>query len=383
MGFREFFRGTTAADDEARSLPPAENQLPLHGGYTLGDAPLGPVTTGNVLKIADAYACVRVLADSISTLPLKVYRRLPAGRVPAGDDARAVQLLTRPSPGSTTVDLVSQIVVHLNVLGDCFLGKYRADNEIVQLAPIHPDRVQVELRGQTCTYILDGRTEHGPSDILHIRAMSMDGLRGMSPVTSCRTALGLNESLRESGRQFFTQGSRPSGVMTLPPGMSNDEIAVAREVFQNRHAGVEKMHQVLVLDGEAKFTPVSFTADDAQFIQSREVSTREIARIFRVPSWAIDGDTGGSLTYSNVGEQARALVVYSLRPWIVRIERAISSDPDLCPGGTYVEFELDGLLRGDATQRADVYTKGLDPITGWLQRSEVRRLENLEPEGES
>ena len=169
-----------------------------------------------MLAVADAYACVRVLADTISTLPLRVLRRTATGRLPAGDDARAVHLLARPSPGSTSVDLVSQLVTHLCVYGNGYLGKYRSEGSIVQLGMVHPDRVQVELRGQRVVYVLDGRTEHGPEDVCHVKAMSMDGLTGLNPVAQCRTALGLNESLRESSSAFFRNGSRPSGILTAP-----------------------------------------------------------------------------------------------------------------------------------------------------------------------
>ena len=106
------------------------------------------VSTSNVLRVSDAWACVQLLASSISTLPLHVYRRTAAGRVPAGESSRAVQLLNRPAPGSTGVDLISQVVTHLAIYGECFIGKYRADGEIVQLGLIHPESVQVELHGQ-------------------------------------------------------------------------------------------------------------------------------------------------------------------------------------------------------------------------------------------
>jgi HK97 family phage portal protein len=185
---------------EDRALPAQTVQSPLLPFSQ--SAPLD-VTTSNALRVSDAYACVRVLADSISSLPLHAYRRTPAGRVPVGPDGRAAALLQRPSPGSTSVDLISQVLVHLNVHGDCFIGKYRADNEIVHLACIPPESVQVELRGQRVVYTLDtlhGRTEHGPEDILHIKAMSLDGLRGMSPVTQCRVALGLSSSLQASAK---------------------------------------------------------------------------------------------------------------------------------------------------------------------------------------
>ena len=367
---------------EDRALTHEETPAPPALWSWNSEAPLD-VTTANALRVSDAYACVRVLADSISSLPLHVYRRTTEGRLPAGENARAVQLLNRPSPGSTGVDLISQTVVHLNVYGDAFIGKYRnADGEIAQLGLIHPDQVQVELRGQRVVYVLTstrGQTEHGPDDILHIKAMSLDGLRGLSPVTQCRVALGLASSLQQSAKVFTEQGSRPSGILVSPS--SNREALEALKVqWQARHGGVRNMHQVAVVAGDLEFKPLGFSADDSQFLQQRELSAREVARIFRVPAWSIDAPTGDSLTYSNVGEQNRALVTHSLRPWIVRIERAISNDSTLCPGGTYCQFDLDGLLRADAKTRAETYEKALDPETGWLRRDEVRELEDLPPE---
>jgi len=102
-----------------------------------------------------------------------------------------------------------------------------------------------------------------------------------------------------------------------------------------------------------------------------------------VPAWAIDAPTGDSLTYGNVLEQNRAFVTHSLRPWLGRLERAISNDADLCPGGTYVLFNLDGLLRADAAKRSEIYARALDPETGYMTRAEVRALEELPPESEA
>jgi HK97 family phage portal protein len=364
---------------EDRALPAADVQ-PAFPSLTTS-APLN-VTTSNALRVSDAFACIRVLADGISTLPLHAYRRTPTGRQPAGDNARVVQLLKRPSPGMTSVDLISQIVVHLNVYGEAFVGKYRSDGEIVQLGLLSPESVQVELRGQRIVYLLDtvkGRTEHGPDDVLHVKAMSADGLRGMSPVTQCRVALGLSSSLQQSAKTYTEQGSKPSGVLTVPSG-SDDAAARIQTVWQTRHGGVENQHKVAVVSGDVKFTPVAFSADDSQFLQQRELSARETARIFRVPAWAIDAPTGDSLTYANVTEQSRALATYSLRPVAVRIETAISNDADLCPGGTYVQFDFDGLLRSAPEQRAQQYTAALNPQTGWMRREEVRVLEDLPPE---
>ena len=212
--------------------------------------------------------------------------------------------------------------------------------------------------------------------------MSLDGLRGLSPVTQCRIALGLSSSLQQSAKVFTEQGSKPSGILTAPNG-NDEQLQRIVAKWQSRHAGVPNMHRVAVVAGDVKFEPIGFSQDDQQFLQQRELSAREVARIFRLPAWCIDGATGDSLTYANVGEQNRALVTHSLRPWLVRIERAISNDPDLCPGGTYVQFDLDGLLRADAKTRAETYEKALNPETGWLRRAEVRELEDLPPETET
>ena len=206
---------------EDRTLAPPTTphaMLPLSPSFTR------EVTPSSVLAVADAYACVRVLADTISTLPLRVLRRTATGRLPVGDDARAVQLLARPSPGSTSVDLVSQLVTHLCVYGNGYLGKYRergldrpvghavsrpragrAPRPAGRLCPRRPHRARA--RGH-----------------LHVKAMSMDGLTGLNPVAQCRTALGLNENLRESSSNFFRNGSRPSGILTMPGNGTHEQV---------------------------------------------------------------------------------------------------------------------------------------------------------------
>src|SRR5215207_5233518 len=144
MGLLRYLRGDDLLDEQRTLTPPQERStwLQPYDPPAVGTVWGGKrINTSNVLGVADAFACIRVLADSISTLPLKVYRRTERGRVPAGDDSRAMQLLSRPSPGSTTVDLVSQIVTHLNVHGNAFVGKFRADGEIVQLGLLGPNRV--------------------------------------------------------------------------------------------------------------------------------------------------------------------------------------------------------------------------------------------------
>ena len=138
----------------------------------------------------------------------------------------------------------------------------------------------------------------------------------------------------------------------------------------------------MVIDGDADFHELTSRLDDAQFVEQRRLTAQEVARVFRVPPHMIGAPTGDSLTYSTVEQESIDFVRYSLTPYLRRIELAIANDPDLAFERQYVRFELDGLLRADAKTRAEIYTAALDPITGWMSRDEVRRLEDLEPEPE-
>ncbi len=237
-------------------------------------------------------------------------------------------------------------------------------------------------RGLPVYTVLDGqgrRSEHGPGDVIHIRAMGTDGLVGLSPVRQCRLALGIAAQLAEHAARFFENDSTPRGILKLPNAGASANVDELRAGWENMRGGVANAHRIAVVAGEAEFQPLSMSPEDAQFLGQRELSSREVARIFRVPPWMIGAGDGGSMTYSNVEQQALAFVTYSLRPWLVLIEQAITADRDLCPANVYVEFLVDALLRGDSHTRAQVYALALDPDRGWMDRDEVRRLENLGP----
>lgn len=346
----------------------------------------GDVTPGNALAVADAYACVRALADAAASVPLIAYRRAGDSRRRAG--GRTAELLDRPAPATTQANLIAQVVAHLNLWGNAYLGKYRdVDGRVAQIGLIPPDRVTPELRaGQpiyTVTDDLGRQAEHGTADVVHVRALSTDGLVGLSPVRQARSALGLSRSLTEHASRFFANDARPSGIVKVQGHGNTEAVEHLRAAWEHGHKGVSKAHRIAVVAGDIEFSPIGMPLDDAQFLEQRQLSATEVARIFRVPPWVVGAPDGGSLTYANVEQQASAFVTFSLRPWLVLIEQAISTDPDLCPGGLYVEFLLDALLRADHKTRADVYALALDPEKGWLTRAEVRRLENLEPEPET
>lgn len=346
------------------------------------------VTPQSALTIADAYACTRALADAAASLPLIAYRRTGQGRERI--EGRTPDLLRSPSPGTTQSGLIGQLVAHLNLHGNAYVGKFRdSDGRVDQLALLHPERVVPELKAGRLRFTVTGakgeQSVHGTDDIIHVRALTVDGLVGLSPVKQCRAALGLSGDLTDHAARFFKNDARPGGLLKIAgDSKSSNELALAMagDTWGLGHSGIRNAHRIAVVTGDIDFVPVSMPMDDAQFLEQRKLSATEIARIFRVPAWIVSAEDGGSMTYSNTEQQALHFVTYSLRPWLVAIEQALTADPDLFAPNQYAEFLLDALLRADSATRAQVYTAALDPITGWMNREEVRRLENLEPEPE-
>lgn len=385
MGLREYFGFGPAREVEDRTLT-RENVPPSMLPGVPGAAVVNPRTA---LQIADAYACIRALADAAGSLPLIAYRRTATGRQRL--ENRTTELLARPAPATTQSGLIGQLVAHLNLFGNAYLGKFRnGDGLIDQLALLHPDRVTPELKGGRPVYTVTGlggeRSIHGSDDVIHVKGLSTDGLVGLSPVKQCRIALGISASLSEHAARFFENDASPRGILKVADtGVVTGEDTRKRiaEGWGAEMAGVRNAHRTAVVTGPIEFIPISLSPEDAQFLQQRELSAQEVARIFRVPPWIVGAKDGGSMTYSNTEQQALHFVTYSLRPWLVAIEQALSADTDLFMERTYCEFLLDALLRADSATRAQVYTAALNPETGWMTRQEVRRLENLQPESET
>lgn len=342
-------------------------------------------TADGSLQVADVFSCVRCLSDAAASVPLITYRASDAGRVRLSG-GRLPSLLDRPAPATTQSDLVGTLMAHLALWGNAYLGKFRGeDGHVEQLGCLHPDQVEVKMRAGAPSYIVSdpetGRqSEHGVDDVVHVKGMSVDGLRGLSPIKQARLAVNLSRGLGEFAEAFVRNGARPSGIVKLPSG-SAEQMKSTVEGIEDRHGGARNAHRVAVLKGDVEWIPMAGSLDDLQFIEQRNLSTQEICRIFRIPPWMIGAPTSDSMTYANTEQHALSFVTWSLRPWLVRIEKAISTDPDLCPGALYVEFLLDSLLRADSKTRAEIYALALDPEKGWMNRDEIRRLENLEKEG--
>jgi HK97 family phage portal protein len=378
----EQYRISIGTGDETRSLPSPENELPLMAAYTSTT-----VTPTAALAIADVWAAVRVLADAASSLPLHAYRKTEQGRerVTGG---KLNDLLDQPSPGTSQADLISSLMAHLAVYGAGYIGKYREAGEITQLGLLHPERVRPEIDAGELRfrYTPGGRPQQmlTTADVVYVKGLSVDGLNGLSAVSQAARVIGLSDELVKHALSYFDTGAqggtaRPAGVLKVGPDYSNQYREGKKETLKAE----ARPHGILVIEGDAEYFPIAQKLDDSQFVEQRRLAAQEVCRVFRIPGHMLNAGSGGdSLTYSTTEQLSLDFVKYSLAPWLRRIELAISNDPDLAFQRQYVRFELDGLLRADAKTRAEIYGLALDPVTGWMTREEVRRLEDLDPEPE-
>jgi HK97 family phage portal protein len=359
---------------EARSLPRPENELPLMGAYTAST-----ITPVAALAIADVWAAVRVLADAASSLPIHVYRKGDGDRQQV-TSGKLVDLLDHPGPGTTQADLVSSLMGHLAIYGNGFIAKYRSGGDVVQLGLLAPERVRPELEGGRLRFRYSPGS--GPqqmlteSDVVHVKGLSVDGLSGLSAVSQASRVLGLSDELVRHALSYFDTGTpTPAGVLRISPDASFADEDRTKEKLRNeaRNGGV------LVIQGDSDYHEIAQKLDDSQFVEQRRLAAQEIARVFRIPPHMLGAPSADSMTYSNVEQESIEFVRYSLTPWLRRIELALSGDADLAFQQQFVKFELDGLLRADAKTRAEIYALALDPIQGWLDVNEVRRLEDLPP----
>jgi HK97 family phage portal protein len=345
----------------------------------------GPVISPrNALSVPAAWACVRALVDAASSLPLHCHRRTPAGRVRADDTATAA-LLDRPAPGVTQPAFLGHLMTCLQLHGEAFVSKWRDETgRVSQLGMFDPSLVEIEVQGGMPWYTVTvsdpvPRTVVlGPADVIHVRGpLTLDGVRGASPVKIVREAFGYAAALVEHGSRTFSNGAVPRGVLYLEDGgpAAEEMLQNLARDFEARHRGASNAGKVALLTGAVKFQPVSMSNSDSEWLGSCRYSDAQIASIWRVPPWVIGADTGSSLTYATVAEQLRAFVMFSLRPWLVSIEAAYNADAELFPGGLYCLHELDALLRADPAARWQVYATALDK--GAMTINEVRALEDL------
>jgi len=278
-------------------------------------------------------------------------------------------------------------MTHLLLWGNAYAQIIRnGKGEVIALYPLMPNRMRVdrdskgELYYSYTRYSDEAPAINGmtvtlrPSDVLHIPGLGFDGLVGYSPIAMAKNAIGLAMATEEYGAKFFANGAAPGGVLEHP-GTIKDPQKV-KESWNMAYQGSSNAHRVAVLEEGMKYQPIGISPEQAQFLETRKFQINEIARIFRVPPHMV-GDLEKS-SFSNIEQQSLEFVKYTLDPWVIRWEQAISRSL-LSPSEKklyFSKFNVDGLLRGDYASRMNGYATARQ--NGWMSANDIRELENLD-----
>jgi HK97 family phage portal protein len=356
----------------------------LFGGSTAGKS----VNERSSMQITAVYACVRILAESIAGLPVHLYQYQDSGSKKESLDHPLYRLLhDEPNPEMTSFVFRETLMTHLLLWGNAYAQIIRnGKGQVVALYPLMPNRMSVDRDSSGKLYyqyqMQDSDAHTGksgtvtlkPSDVLHVPGLGFDGLVGYSPIAMAKNAIGLAIATEEFGAKFFANGAAPSGVLEHP-GTIKDPSRV-REAWQSQFGGSANSGKVAVLEEGMKYTPISISPNEAQFLETRKFQIDEIARIFRVPPHMV-GDLEKS-SFSNIEQQSLEFVKYTLEPWIVRWEqslnRALLTETEKAT--YFVKFNVDGLLRGDYQSRMTGYATARQ--NGWMSANDIRELENLD-----
>lgn len=347
------------------------------------------VTPDTALQTSAVFACVRVLAGSLATLPLITYRRLPDGGKDRAVDHPVYRLLhDAPNAYQTAVEFREMLQGHVMLRGNAFAEiEFTRGGFPVALWPRHPDWVQVYVTpdGLPAYYITPRPPIKGEpywllgDEILHLRGLSSNGFIGLSPVALAQEAIGTALAAEEHAARFFSNNAAPGGIVKHPGKLSKDAYERLKTAWQARHEGGENAHKTAILEEGMDWVTVGMTSKDAQFLETRHYQVADIARIFGVQPWMIGSSDGSTMTYSNTEQQSLAFVTYSLRPWLVRWEQALArvllTEKEQA---TYsIEHLVDALLRGDALARSQ--SLAVQRTGGVLTANEWRAIENRNP----
>jgi HK97 family phage portal protein len=345
------------------------------------------VTPENAMRLSAVSACVRLISESIGSLPLHVYRRVDDSRRVRDTSTQQSRLLhDEPNRIMTSFVFRETMAAHVLVWGNAFAAILRdgAANPR-ELLPLHPACVTIKKapNGELVyTVTLDHKTYTlNQADVLHVPGLAFDGICGMSPIRYAAQSIGLALAAEQYGSAFFGNGSMPSGVLKTASNLNAAQQKQIADSWMAAYGGSAKAHKTAVLANGAEFQRVSIAPEEAQFIETRKMQVGEIARWYRVPPHMI-GDLEHA-TFSNIEHQALEFVTHTLRPWLVRFEQEFnrklfpSAVDSGRPSNYYAEFNVDGLLRGDIKSRSDYYVRGRQ--WGWLSVNDVRTRENMEP----
>lgn len=342
------------------------------------------VSPESAMQLSAVYACIRVLSETLAQVPLILYRRTPdGGKERAVDHPLYPLLKLQPNRWQTSFEWREMMEGHLALRGNAYSEIIYARNGAVEeLIPINPDRVRMELLPEIDSFRWIVKNEDGrervvlKNSMMHLMGLSSDGLMGLNPIAVERENIGEALGSQQYGSTFYANGAAMPGWIEKQNVFKDDDArAKFRSSWQASQTGNNK-HKTPVLENGMKYHQLGITHTDQQYLEMRRFKIEDIARMFRVPAVLLQHE-GKTQTYGSAEQFFLAFVKFTMAPWFVRWEQAITRDLIVNDDVYFAEFMVDGLLRGDTAARKEMYHSGI--TDGWLTRNEVRQSENRNP----
>ena len=361
---------------------------PIIPGRPAYMAPSGiDVTADSAIRMSTVYACVRLLGDTISSLPLGAYVRRGRSRISyAAAYGETPMWVNKPNPETSRIEFYEQVISSLNIHGNAFILTVRDDNnEVVEVYCLNPDDVRIRrLRpNEPLVYEVQTRDEQGAytqiltqNEMLHIPLFRLPGSHyGLGPIAAARLTIGAAMAADTYAAAYFGNAANPGGVIEVPGELTEEQAQDIGRDWNITHTGPYRAGKIGVLSGGASFKPLTLNAQDAQLLDTRRFNVEDIARLFRVPISLLGHPVAGAMSFASVEAQNLSFVQHSLRPLLERLEQSFSTllpEPD-----GFIKFNLDALLRGTTLERFEAYTKGLRE--GFLSLNDVHAMEDMAP----
>ena len=329
------------------------------------------------LTLSSVWCAVRLLSESVSSLPCGVYTKEPNGdKVEAVNDRIYNLIKFKPNNYQNKITFFEYVMMSICMTGNSYVQIVRDNSgNPVQLMPIDSALVDVVINEGELFYQIDGGGVLDSADVLHFKTLTDDGIVGLSPIDQCAKAINWGINVEEFGSTFFKNGAKPSSVLSTDRALSETAIQRLKNSFNSSYSKLSQSNSTIILEEGLTFKPISISPEQAQFLASRQFSIEEVARIFNVPPHMLKDLTKSS--FNNIEMQSQEFVTYTLMPYITRIENEMNlklfRTNEL--GYKFIEFNVNGLLRGDVKSRNEAYKTAI--TNGYMSINEVRQKENL------
>jgi HK97 family phage portal protein len=349
------------------------------GGWTQGMARWrsgNAASSEQAMRLTAVFACLRLLSEGIATLPLDTFIRSNGTRRPWPRP----DYLNFGQPGLSRIDYLSQVMLSLLTDGNAYvLTPRRADGSIITLIVLDPARVVVSRVHGQLVYRCNNVKLDPITELMHIKGMCLPGqIVGVSPIAYAAETVGVGLNAQRYGSSFFENGALASAVIETPDKFSDEAAKRFRDTWNAGHEGVGNGNKIGVLTNGAKLTKVSIAPEEAQFLETRQFTVPDVARIYGVPPHLIADASNSTSWGSGLSEQNLAFGQFSLRPWTERVEeghgRLLTLDglPDV-----FMKLNMDAVLRASLKDRYESYQIAIEGE--FMVPNEARALEDMPP----